>query len=127
MKPTLLGIPAIRTEDGFPGEGCGARQGVEVDHQAIAYAVELDGLSHRRVDYARVPKDGRAMSAYVLEFVEGPDLWAGLKTRAESGDHQAQGCAGKDVGGSHRSMMHPWRQEGTQRQARESEDQSLGD
>jgi hypothetical protein len=89
MKPTLLGIPAIRTEDGFSGEGRGAGQGVDVDHQTVAHAVKLDGLSHRGVDYARVPKDGRAMAAYVLQLVERPDLQGGLKTGAKSGEHQA--------------------------------------
>src|SRR5262245_30261086 len=50
MKPPLLPLSAVGTEDGFPGEGLGAGQWVVVNEQRIIHTVELNSLAEGRID-----------------------------------------------------------------------------
>src|SRR5215510_15827952 len=80
MKPPLLPLPAVRTEDSFPGEGLGARQRVIVNEQRIIHAVELDCLADGRIDDFGLAKNCSFMAANILKPVEGPHYALGRLT-----------------------------------------------
>ena len=86
VEPALLGPAAVGTEDRFPRERLGPGQRMDVDHQRIIHAVELDRLADRRLDDARVAEDGRRMTADAIEAIEGPDLLVG----GDAGIHRAR-------------------------------------
>src|SRR5262247_2766545 len=78
MKPPLLSLSPVRTENGFPGERTGARQRVIVNEKRIIDAVKLNRLAQRGIDYFRLAENRSFMAANIIEPVKSPHYALGL-------------------------------------------------
>ena len=72
MKPPLLFLASVWSEDRFPRKRLGARQWMILDEQRIVLAVEFDGFADGCIDDSRLAENSRTMAADVLESVERP-------------------------------------------------------
>src|SRR5687767_8091217 len=83
VEEALFGAAAaVRLENNLPRERLRTCQGMHLNKNRVICTIELDGLTERGVDDARLSQNFRGVAANAIQPVKGPDL---LRRRLSGG------------------------------------------